>query len=152
MNRLLILCFAIIMSCTGTTAQKTGNMQNNSEILASQSNGGAEQAGFKIINDQQELEKEITEKFASAGMQPVMDIPVFPNDKKLVLYNLGRFNSGDHTIREIKSLSVKNNVLYVEVPMYQSGGMEIQALSNPWFIFSVPSSYKFTSVQLKPTK
>lgn len=152
MNKLLILCFAIMMSCTGTTAQKSGNMQNKSEILASESNGGTEKAGFKLIKNQEELKKEITQNFATAGMEPLMAIPSFPNDKKVVLYNLGRFNSGDHTIREIKSLSVQDNVLYVEVPMYESGGMEIQVLSNPWFIFTVPASYKFTSVQLKPTK
>lgn len=152
MNKLLILCFAIIMSCTSTTAKKSDDMQNKSEILASESNGGTEKAGFKIIKDQEQLKKEITENFTSSGMEPVMDIPVFPNDKKVVLYNLGRFNSGDHKVKEIKSISVKDNVLYVEVPMYESGGMEIQVLSNPWFIFSVPSSYKFTSVQLNPTK
>jgi len=152
MNKLLILCLAIIMSCASTTENKSGDMQNKSEILASESNGGTENAGFKIINNQEELKKEITENFASSGMEPVMEIPAFPKDKKVVLYNLGRFNSGDHTIREIKSISVKDNVLYVEVPMYESGGMEIQVLSNPWFIFSVPSNYKFTSVQLNPTK
>lgn len=152
MKRLLILCFAILVSCTNTTAQKSGNMQNKSEILATQSNGGSEKAGFKIIKDQEQLRKEITDNYALAGMQPVMEIPDFPKNKKVILYNLGRFNSGDHTIREIKSISVKENVLYVEVPMYESGGMEIQVLSNPWFIFSVPSSYKFTSVQLNPTK
>lgn len=140
------------MSCTSTTAKKSDDMQNKSEILASESNGGTEKAGFKIIKDQEQLKKEITENFASSGMEPVMDIPAFPNDKKVVLYNLGRFNSGDHKVKEIKSISVKDNVLYVEVPMYESGGMEIQVLSNPWFIFSVPSSYKFTSVQLNPTK
>ncbi|MCX8525385.1 hypothetical protein OF897_15835 [Chryseobacterium formosus] len=152
MNKLLILCFAVIMSCASTTAKKSDNMQNKSEILASESNGGTEKEGFKIIKDQEQLKKEITENFASSGMEPVMDIPVFPNDKKVVLYNLGRFNSGDHKVNEIKSISVKDNVLYVEVPMYESGGMEIQVLSNPWFIFSVPSSYKFTSIQLNPTK
>lgn len=152
MNKLLILCFAIMMSCTGTTAQKSGNMQSKSEILASESNGGTEKVGFKLIKNQEELKKEITQNFAAAGMEPLMVIPSFPNDKKVVLYNLGRFNSGDHTIREIKSLSVQDNVLYVEIPMYESGGMEIQVLSNPWFIFTVPSGYKFTSVQLKPTK
>lgn len=152
MKKLLILFFATLMSCMGTTANKSGDMQIKVEILASESNGGTEKAGFKIIKDQEQLKKEITENFAKAGMQPVMDIPAFPKDKKVVLYNLGTFNSGDHTIKEIKSISVKDNVLYVEVPMYESGGMAIQVMSNPWFIFSVPSSYQFTSVQLNPTK
>lgn len=152
MNKLLILCFAIIMSCTGTTAQKSGDMQQKSEMIASESNGGTEKAGFKIIKDQEQLKTVITENFASSGMQPVMDIPAFPKDRQVVLYNLGSFSSGDHKVNTIKSVSVKDNVLYVEVPEYESGGMAIQVLSNPWFIFSVPSNLKFTSVQLNPTK
>ncbi|WP_445432560.1 hypothetical protein [Chryseobacterium indoltheticum] len=121
------------------------------EILASESNGGSQNVGFEIIKNQEHLKNKITENFASAGMEPIMDIPSFPKDKKVVLYNLGRFNSGDHKIQEIKNISVKDNVLYVEVPMRESGGMQIQVLSNPWFIFSVPSNYQFTSVQLKPS-
>ncbi|AYN01766.1 hypothetical protein [Chryseobacterium sp. 3008163] len=152
MNKLLIVCFAFIMSCTSTTAQKSNNMQNKGEILASETQGGAEQAGFTIIKDQQQLEKEITENFAVSGMEPVMQIPTFPKDKKVVLYNLGTFNSGDHKVSVIKSISVKNNILYVEVPEYQSGGMAIQVMSNPWFIFSVPSNYQFNSVELKYSK
>jgi len=144
------------MSCTGTTAQKTGNMQEKSKIIISESQGGSEKPTFKILKNQKELETAINEKqsmsLVEMGSQPVAKYPTFPTNETLVLYEMGRFNSGDHTIKEIKSLSVKNNVLYVEVPMYESGAMEIQALSNPWFIFSVPSSYKFTSVQLKPTK
>lgn len=156
MNRLLILCFAIVMSCTSTTANKSGDMQSKGEILMSESQGGSEQAGFKIIKNEQEFQQAIKAKqsitLVEAGTEPVAKYPTFPTDKKVVLYNLGSFRSGNHTINEIKSISVKDNVLYVEVPMYESGGMEIQMLSNPWFIFSVPSSYKFSSVQLNPTK
>jgi len=141
-----------MMSCTSTTANKAEDMQTKGEILISQSQGGTDKAGFKVIKDQNQLEKEITANFAAAGIEPLIEIPNFPKDSKVVLYNLGRFNSGDHTIKEIKSISVKDDVLYVEVPMYESGGMEIQVMSNPWFIFTVPSSYKFSLVQLKPTK
>jgi len=147
-----MLIFALVMSCTNAVSQKSKDMQVKGEILASESQGGSEQAGFKIIKDQAELQNSITEKFQKSGMEPIMDIPVFQKDKKIVLYNLGTFNSGDHKVNEIKSISVKNNVLYVEVPEYQSGGMAIQVMSNPWFIFSVPSEYKFTSVELKYSK
>jgi hypothetical protein len=41
----------------------------------------------------------------------------------------------------------------VEVPAGEpSGGMEIQVLSNPWFVFAVPADYQFTSVELKYSK
>ncbi|MFL9834279.1 hypothetical protein [Chryseobacterium terrae] len=155
MNKLLILCFAIIMSCTSTTAQKSKDMQNKAEIIKSESQGGTEQAGFVIIKNEQEFQNIIKSKqrtFVVEENESVVKYPEFPVDKKVILYDLGRFNSGDHTIREIKSISVKDNVLYVEVPMYESGGMEIQVLSNPWFIFTVPSNLQFNSVQLKSSK
>jgi len=152
MNKLLMLLLAVIMSCTNAMLQNSKNMQAKGEIIASETQGGAEEAGFKMIKDQTELQNNITQNFKKSGMGPVMDIPVFQKDKKVILYNLGTFNSGDHKVNEIKSISVKDNVLYVEVQEYQSGGMAIQVMSNPWFIFSVPSSYQFNSVELKYSK
>lgn len=153
MNKLLIFCFATLMSCTSTIAQKSDDMQNKGEIIMSESQGGAEQAGFVIIKDEQEFQNIIKSKQGTSlvelGSEPVVKYPAFPVNKKVVLYNIGSFRAGDHTVREIKNISVKDNVLYVEVPMRESGGMQIQVLSNPWFIFSVPSNYQFTSVQLK---
>ncbi|AZA62638.1 hypothetical protein EG340_17065 [Chryseobacterium indoltheticum] len=155
MNKLLIFCFATLMSCTSTIAQKSDDMQNKGEIIMSESQGGAEQAGFVIIKDEQEFQNVIKSKQGTSlvelGSEPVVKYPAFPVNKKVVLYNIGSFRAGDHTVREIKNISVKDNVLYVEVPMRESGGMQIQVLSNPWFIFSVPSNYQFTSVQLKPS-
>ena len=153
MNKLMIFCFATLMSCTSTIAQKSDDMQNKGEIIMSESQGGAEQAGFVIIKDEQEFQNVIKSKQGTSlvelGSEPVVKYPAFPVNKKVVLYNIGSFRAGDHTVREIKNISVKDNVLYVEVPMRESGGMQIQVLSNPWFIFSVPSNYQFTSVQLK---
>ncbi|WP_435523720.1 hypothetical protein [Chryseobacterium indoltheticum] len=144
------------MSCTSTIAQKSEDMQTKAEIIKSESQGGTANAGFVIIKNEQEFHNVIKSKegtsLVEVGSEPVTKYPAFPVGKKVILYNLGSFRSGDHTIKEIKSISVKDNVLYVEVPMYESGGMEIQMLSNPWFIFTVPSNYQFTSVQLKSSK
>lgn len=144
------------MSCTSTTAKKSEPMQNKGEIIKSESQGGAEQSGFVIIKNEQEFQNAIkslqSTSLVEVGTEPVMKYPAFPSDKKVILYNLGSFRSGDHRVNEIKSISAKDNVLYVEIPMYESGGMEIQMLSNPWFIFTVPSNYQFNSVQLKSSK
>nr|WP_314497660.1 hypothetical protein [uncultured Chryseobacterium sp.] len=156
MNKLLILCLAMIMSCMSTTAQKPGDEQKKAEIIISESQGGNEKSGFIIIKNEQEFQALIQSTQSSvlveAGKESEMKYPEFPENRKTVLYNLGSFNSGDHTIREIKSISVKDNVLSVEVPYYESGGMEIQVMSAPWFIFSVPSDFQFTSVKLKYSK
>lgn len=153
MNKLLVWCFAVFMSCANTPSktQKSQDMQANAEILISESQGGTDHSGFVMIKNGQELKEKIKQNFGKAGMNEMPNV-AFPAGKKVVLYYLGTFNSGDHKITEIKNISVKNNVLCVEVPQYISGGMEIQVISNPWMIFAVPSSYQFNSVELKYSK
>lgn len=162
MNKLLIGLLALSMSCTtavsqtGQSSKKSEQMQKKSEILVSESQGGTDQPGFTIIKNEQELQKSVkggnSNLIGEVGKEPTINYPKFPKDKKVVLYNLGMFRSGDHRIAEIKSVSVKDNILYVEVPFVESGGMEIQVISNPWVIFTVPSDYQFNSVELKYSK
>ncbi|WP_449399159.1 hypothetical protein [Chryseobacterium wanjuense] len=152
MKRMLILCLGFIMSCTSTPSQKSSAAGKNAEILVSESYGGGDEANFIIIKNEQELQKSIKGNTAVVDLDKAPVYPQFPKDKKVILYNLGSFTSGDHKITKIKNISVKDNVLYVEIPQYQSGGMEISVMSNPWFIFTVPSEYQFTSVQLKYSK
>lgn len=158
MNKLLVWCFTIFMSCANTpstTSQKSQDMQANAEILMSESQGGTTRPGFVILKNEQEFQKAVKGgnfTIVEAGKEQSENYPDFPKNKKVILYNLGEFRSGDHKITEIKSISVKNNVLYVEVPQYNSGGMEIQVISKPWMIFAVPSHYQFNSVELKYSK
>ncbi|SIQ90460.1 hypothetical protein SAMN05880574_13219 [Chryseobacterium sp. RU37D] len=152
MKRLLILCVATIMSCTSTPPQKSPDMQKNAEILVSETQGGSDEANFIIIKNEQELQKVIKGNSRVIDLDKGSVYAKFPINRKVVLYNQGSFSSGDHKVTQIKNILVKNNVLYVEVPQHESGGMEIQVISNPWFIFTVPSDYQFTSVQLKYSK
>lgn len=150
MKRLLILCTAILMSCTATPSQPSSGMQENAELLVSETQGGKDEAGFTIIKNEQEFRNAIKGSFGLIDLkkEPSVNYPKFPKNKIVVLYHMGLFRSGSHRITSIKNTSVKNNILYVEVPATASGGMEIQVLSNPWFIFAVPSDYQFTSVEL----
>ncbi|WP_250253000.1 hypothetical protein [Chryseobacterium sp. Marseille-Q3244] len=157
MKSLLMACTAILMSCAGTTTsqQKLSDMQQKAELLVTNSQGGAEQPGFRIIKDEKEYLAlgKVGFQVIEEGKDAASNYPKFPKDKKVIVYNLGSFRSGSHSINEIKGVYVKNNVLYVEVPAGEpSGGMEIQVLSNPWFVFAVPANYQFTSVELKYSK
>ncbi|MBV8328355.1 hypothetical protein [Chryseobacterium sp.] len=156
MKRLFIVFVATLMSCASTSSQKTSGMQNTkAELLVSESQGGADKVSFRIIKDENDFHRIIKGSFGliELGKEPAANDPEFPKNKKVVLYNMGMFRSGSHRITEIKNTFVKNNVLYVEVPgEEQSGGMEIQVISNPWFIFAVPSDYQFNSVELKYSK
>lgn len=144
-----------IIGCTSTLTQKTSNMQTKTEILASESQGGAGTSGFSIIKNEQEFQKALKGNSAvlvEGGQDAAGQTPKFPTDKKVVLYNLGTFRSGDHRIAEIKNITVKDNVLQVEVPYVEHGDMEIQVISNPYVIFTVPSYYKFNSIEIKSSK
>lgn len=142
------------MNCTATPSQKLSDMQNNADLLVSESQGGTDVAGFTIIKSEQEFRNAIKGSFGLIDLkkEPSVNYPKFPKNKKVVLYHMGIFRSGSHRVTSIRNISVKNNVLSVEVPDAASGGMEIQVLSNPWFIFAVPSDYQFTSVELKYSK
>ncbi|MBE4949793.1 hypothetical protein [Chryseobacterium culicis] len=155
MKSLLIACAVIFMSCASTSSQKSSAMQENAELLVSESQGGAETPGFTIIKDEKDFRNRVRGSFGVVDLdkESYIKYPSFPKNKKVVLYNLGTFRSGSHKIDEIKNASVKNQILYVEVPAGEpSGGMEIQVMSNPWIIFTVPASYQFTSVELKYSK
>ncbi len=155
MKSLLIACAVIFMSCASTSSQKSSAVQENAELLVSESQGGADTPGFTIIKDEKDFRNRIRGSFGVVDLdkESYIKYPSFPKNKKVVLYNLGTFRSGSHKIDKIKNASVKNQILYVEVPAGEpSGGMEIQVMSNPWIIFTVPASYQFTSVELKYSK
>lgn len=155
MKSLLIALMVILMSCATTPSQKGSPVQKKVELLVSESQGGTEQPGFKIIKDEKDFHNTIKVGFGwiDLGKETATNYPKFPKNKKVVVYNLGSFRSGSHRITEIRDVSVKNHILYVEVPEGEpSGGMEIQVISNPWIIFAVPADYQFTSVELKYSK
>lgn len=155
MKSQLIACMVISISCASTSSQKLSAVQENAELLVSESQGGADKPGFKIIKDEKDFHSIIRGSFGvvDLGKESYIRYPQFPKNRKVVLYNLGTFRSGSHKIDEIRNASVKNQILYVEVPAGEpSGGMEIQVMSNPWIIFTVPADYKFTSVELKYSK
>jgi len=154
MKKLLIVCWATLIGCTSTPSQKTSDMQTKPQILASESQGGTGKVEFSIIKNEQEFQKALkgNSVVISDGTESSAQAPKFPKDKKVVLYNLGTFRSGDHKITEIKNISVKENILQIEVPYVEHGGMEIQVISNPYVIFTVPSNYQFNAIEIKSSK
>ena len=155
MKSLLFALITILMSCANAPSQKDSSVQKKAELLVSESQGGADQPGFRVLKDEKDFRNTIKTGFGwvNLGKEPATDYPKFPKNKKVVVYNLGSFRSGSHRITEIRDVSVKNKILYVEVPAGEpSGGMEIQVMSNPWIIFAVPADYQFTSVELKYSK
>lgn len=161
MSKIFLVLFSfLMMSCTTTSSQTTNNKQMSSTIITTESQGGTGDNSFKVLATQEDLTKAIKDRnhlnniiSDTPNGDDRVAFPKFPAGKKAVLLNLGSFRSGDHTIQQIKSVSVTNNTLIVEVPQRDNaGGMEIQVLSKPWVIFTIPTDFKFSAVQLKYTK
>lgn len=150
MKKLLFLCLAFIVSCK-TSVSNEALADLKPQILTTSSQGGAESEGFVIIKDQQQLLAEVAKRnTVEDGEKP--GYPSVSSKNKIIIYDLGSFNSGDHRITEIKKASVSNNVLTLEVPEYKSGGMEIMMISKPWVLVSVPTDKPFSSVKITYSK
>ncbi|WP_312076536.1 hypothetical protein [Chryseobacterium sp.] len=150
MKKLLFLCLAFIVSCkTSVSDQSSADLKP--QILTTSSQGGAESEGFVIIKDQQQLLSEIAKR-TTENDGDKQGYPPISSKNKIIIYDLGSFNSGDHRITEIKKASVSNNVLTLDVPEYKSGGMEIMMISKPWILVSVPTDKTFSSVKITYSK
>lgn len=150
MNKLLIGFWAFFMSCSNMPSSTSNGTEKRGRILISESQGGADTAGFTILNNEEEFRKIIKGNIGLVELDKVEDIqyPTFRKNQKAVVYNLGTFNSGDHRITEIKDLYIKDDILYVKVSKREPGEMEIQVISKPWLVFTIPSNYQFNSVAL----
>ena len=150
MNKLLFLCLAFILSCKTSVLDKP-SQDLKPRILITSSQGGAESEGFVIVKDQQKLLAEIAKRNTVEDGDK-QGYPAITDKNKIVIYDLGSFNSGDHRITEIKKASVENNVLTLDVPEYKSGGMEVMMISNPWVLVSLPTDMPFSTVKISYSK
>lgn len=150
MNKFLFLCLSFILSCKTSVSDKL-SQDLKPRILFTSSQGGAESEGFLIIKNQQQLLAEIAKRSTvEDGMKS--GYPAITDKNKIVIYDLGTFNSGDRRITEIKKASVKNNILKLEIPEYKASVMEMMMISNPWMVVSVPTDQSFTSVKITYSK
>ena len=141
----LITFLSLLITCASGQINSEGV-----RLLHSENNGGTGNNDFQIIHNQKELNLVIsknTTQFQVAGKETENNI-TFPKNSKVVLYNLGVFRSGDHTVTEIVNAEVKNKTLYLKLKTsYIPGKMQIQVISKPWIVFSVPSNYDFNSIK-----
>ncbi len=154
MKRLFLICSAFLVSCTNRPSQQAIAMEDHAEILVSQSQGGSGNIGYTMLTNEQDFQKAINGN--SEGLVISLDSAVkttsniqFPKNKKVILYNLGSFRAGNHQVNTIEKVYVENDILYVEVPYVKPDEMEVQVLSKPFVIFTVPSNYKFNSIEFK---
>ena len=157
---LSIFTMAIAMGChapkKATPAQHIDNPQQmeipqNNQLFISGFSGGSGVREYKILKTQQEYhavmrQYQPSEKLSAAPRS-------FPEDQMVVLYNQGEYRSGDHKVTGIDSMRLDGDVLKVyttpKPQKPQPGDLQIQVISQPWFIFSVPKDLKFKEIEVK---
>lgn len=134
-------------------------------IFHSAFNGGEKSRGFSFVKNQEELNLIMGQGKIISIQEKNNDNNIkFPKNQKVILYNLGEFRSGDHRPLGIEKLKLEGETLEVYLkrkerknkPKRSLGGIDmidfepqIQAISTPWMIFSVPKKLNFTNIILK---
>ena len=104
--------------------------------LLSLNPGRGRHSGFRIIKERKGFPQYYQWKFwyLRNRKRILYQISAVSEKIKKLFYTIWEPSDLVYKIEEIKSISVKNQILYVEVPAGEpSGGMEIQVISSPWF-------------------
>lgn len=147
----LLFAFSMLQMCN---CQKSTVYQPKDHLFISGFDGGTGVKGYQIINTEKEYQKILNDYNTVFSSDPneIPKHPKFPKDKKIIVYNLGNFRSGSHQPQKIEKIILNQDILEVYLPKNPSQGkgeMQIQVISSPWMIFSVPTHYQFKEIQIK---
>lgn len=142
------------VSCEG---QKNTGMKSQSvcetKIILSGTQGGTGKSCYKILRSTEALRSEANRRntviIAEASSEQTQI--ALPGSCMAVVCDLGSYSSGDHSVSKILGTQKKGNVLEVFIPKKKIPGpldMEIQVLSRPWMIFTVPADDSVTEIKL----
>lgn len=133
-------------------------------IFHSEFNGGQKKVGFSLVKNQTELDEILgNNKLYIAGQKPNEENIRFPKNQKVIVYYLGEFRAGNHRPNGIEKLKLNGDTLEVYLkrkeiktsPKQRIGldmisiEPQIQVISTPWMVFSVPKKLNFNNVILK---
>lgn len=138
-------------------------------IFHSEFNGGSKTSGFSIIKSQEELDLVMNQgKILSVQGKSNENKLKFPKNQKVILYNLGEFRAGNHQPQGIEKIKLNGDTLEVYLKKRERKtstptnerknrleleirGLEpqIQAISTPWMLLSIPKKLNFTNIILK---
>lgn len=139
---------------TMCSAQKKIPFSTEKSIFYSSENGGSANPSFSILKSQKELDKILGNQILS--MEESEKSPIkFIENQKVILYNLGEFRSGSHLPGRILYFKLKNETLEIYIPKKEflnedkGLGFEIQVITRPFIIFSIPKNIDFENISLK---
>lgn len=128
-------------------------------IFYSEFNGGETKSGFHFIKNQTELDQFLgANELLAKGQEASENKIKYPKNQKVVLYNLGEFRSGNHQPKGITKIKLHQKTLEVFLKSEKKerpnsdlfySKSEIQVISTPWMIFSVPKNFNFNNIVIK---
>lgn len=126
--------------------------QNEARLLFSETDGATGKEGFEQIKNQKQLRDVIKSNYpykTPGGKDDYLEksIPDFPKNAKVFLYRFPQQRSGSLKVEKITNAYVQDETLYIGVSRKRSEGqMQMQVISNPWMVFSVPEKYNFHKI------
>ncbi len=139
-NIVLILTLFFLTKCK--TMDKNQSADSSNPLLHSSNYGGWEKTGFTILKSQDELNQIMT----NSAELDTNHVTPFPVKNKLLFYNFGTYNNGNHKVEKITNLWVENKNLHIDILLPKPTKYSIMAIANPWMLVEYNEKLQFDNI------
>lgn len=131
-----ILCFLILVNCTG----KKGVVNDKTEItfdrITSQSHGGTLEENFVLVKSNDQLKKIFTQ--LNITRKPGIPFPAIDfNKESIIVLFMGQQNSGGYNISLESAKYNSTGILQLFVKKTKPSGMSTMAITQPYSIYKI---------------
>ena len=158
-----ILIFSLLSFFPFSYAQKHKNHMKEEEITFSTEKfifyfdhtNGTKTKNFTILKKQKQLNQALNERklFITEEPQASGIYLKFPRNQKVILYNFGEMRSGIYQIKGIDKIKLAKDNLEVylikEKNIEQNSKPQVQVITYPKMIFSIPKKFNFNNIIIK---
>lgn len=151
MKKNWLLFFILFLSSCMSVEQKI--IDKKGSLLLSSNYGGWEKKGYTIITQQEDLDKIIENSNENTNENPdhSMDQNILiPKQSKVLFYNFGQFNSGNHQPKILSNIQLKDQKLLIDVVFFKVSKHQTSMIANPWMLVVIPEKYEFNNVVIHP--
>ena len=158
-----ILIFSLLSFFPFSYAQKHKSHMKEEEITFSTEkfifyfdhSHGTKNRNFTILKKQKQLNQALNERklFITEELQASGIYLKFPRNQKVILYNFGEMRSGIYRIKGIDKIKLTEDNLEVylikEQNIEQNSKLQVQVITYPKMIFSIPKNINFKNIIIK---
>ena len=158
-----ILIFSLLSLFPFSYAQKHKSHMKEEEITFSTEkfifyfdhSHGTKNRNFTILKKQKQLNQALNERklFITEELQASGIYLKFPRNQKVILYNFGEMRSGIYQIKGIDKIKLAKDNLEVylikEKNIEQNSKPQVQVITYPKMIFSIPKNINFKNIIIK---